>query len=270
VRRGLPSLALLLFASSALPAHATGQGVSLELRPKVGDTLTVRMDQEVEMVGTTRVASGDSVVRVTNGMHVVSRAIVERSDAAGTTMLAMTDSVVLQSSTAPSRALEEARQALVGQKVRVRVAPDGATELLGDDGGREDLRELFAQMPATLPRAKVDVGDRWTREMPLPPPGGTVKAVFRLDSLSRRGEVAWVSMTGAITRDSVPEPRSGATVQMTGRVTGTLTVDRARGWLTSSRTTIVVNSTMTPPSGGKGSPRRFRMRVTQWMRTDER
>jgi hypothetical protein len=267
VRRGLPLLALALLA---LPVRAAAQGVSLELRPKVGDTLTVRIDQEVEMVGTTRVASGDSVVRVTNGMHVVSRAVVERSDAAGTTMLAMTDSVSLTSSNAPSRALKEARQALVGQQVRVRVAPDGATELLGDDVGREDLRELFAQMPATLPREKVAVGDRWTREMPLPPPGGTVKAIFRLDSLSRRGEVAWVSMTGAITRDSVAEPRTGATVRMTGRVTGTLTVDRARGWLTSSRTTIVVNSTMTPPAGAKGAPARFRMRVTQWMRTEDR
>ena len=267
MRRALPTLGLLLLA---LPARAAAQGVSLELRPRVGDTLTVRMDQEVEMVGTTRVASGDSVVRVTNGMYVVSRAVVERSDGTGTTMLAMTDSVSLTSSNAPARALEEARQALVGQKVRVRVAPDGATELLGDDVGREDLRDLFAQMPATLPREKVAVGDRWTRAMPLPPPGGTVKAVFRLDSLSRGGEVAWVSISGAITRDSVPEPRSGARVNMTGRVVGTLTVDRARGWLTASRTTIVVNSTMSPPAGAKGPPMRFRMRVTQSMRTDDR
>ena len=270
----LLALALLPAAARAQSGSPSGaQTVSLQIRPRVGDTLHVRMDQEVEMTGTTRMGGADSTVRVVNALHVVSRAIVERSDPTGTTILTTTDSVALTSTATPPAQLEEARHALQGQQLHLRMAPDGATALVDSEGVRDDLRELFAQAPATLPREPVAVGDKWSREMSLPSPdgrpGGVLKAVFRLDSLTRRGEVAWVSMRGSITRDTTEGPQGGVKLATNGTVNGTLAVDRRRGWLVSSRTMIVVHSIMTPPPT-RGEPLHFRMRITQWTRTAEK
>ena len=140
--------------------------------------------------------------------------------------------------------------------MHLRVAPDGTTMLESADTGSvaPALRATLAQMPAMLPRKSVRVGRTWRCDvhLPLPPgQGGALKATFRLDSLSRNGDLAYVSLTGTLRRDAPP-------IVTTGLVTGTLLVDRRRGWLTDSRAKIHVTS------GG------MQMMITEWLRTTDR
>jgi hypothetical protein len=246
----------------------------------VGDTLRMRLDQQVEMTGTMQVPSGDTTVTRVNVTRVVAHSVVEGRDSAGTTMLAVTDSVFVADGASATPAgdgpHESPLRALEGRRVQLRVAPDGATRVVGgDDALGPELSALFAQMPATLPRGAVAVGDTWVRTMAIPssaaqpgaPSAGSLTATFRLDSTSRHGEVAHISMRGALTRSGASrELPKGGQLSMTGSVGGTLALDRRRGWLTDSRTTLTVHSVVTPPSGSAAKPMHVRMKVTQWLR----
>ena len=273
LRHALASLVLLLVAE----ATSGAQGVVLQIRPRLGDTLRMRLDQHVEMSATAKMRDADSTMSITSSLLVFTRAIVDGRDTAGTFMTATTDSVSLVSSGADSStAASEARRALLGRRVRLHVAPDGATEVIGGgEGVNPELRALFAQMPATLPRDEIVVGASWSRVMVIPLPGeqttkgaGTLKATFRFDSLSRDGDMAFLSMRGTLARAPSPAgDRYGATLTMTGAVTGSMIVDRRRGWLTDAHATFTVRSLLTPPPGSPVSPMRFRMKITQWMRS---
>jgi hypothetical protein len=131
------------------------------------------------------------------------------------------------------------------------------------------MAESMSAMPGLFPRRAVNVGDQWTREMPLPSGGplgtrgsGHVNAVFRLDSLDRGGNMAYVSMRGEI----LPDPSSQG-VDLSGSVRGAMQVDRGRGWMTDSRFTVMIRSLVTPPPSSGLAPMRFVTRVTQRLRT---
>jgi len=264
--------ALFTLLLLAVPAAAQ-QPVLLELRPRVGDTLHVRLDQQVEMSGTTRRAGADSTMTVTTTMRLLTSCVVERADAAGATVRATADSVSISSTGERAAETERARRSLQGRSVRLRIAPDGSAELVGDGGEPAELRALFTQMPATLPPRPVAVGESWTRTMEVPRPdaegdAGTLTATFRLDSLGRGGDVAYVTMRGSL--GSAAGRRRGAaaaTVEMSGVVVGSMTIDRRRGWMTDARTTLSVRSVVAPPPGTSGAPTHVRLKMTQWLRT---
>ena len=274
-RRALAGRVVLAACCLAAPALLDAQGVRIELRPRVGDTLRMRLDQKVEMTGTTRLAGADSTMTVVTDMRLLTHAVVEHSDSLATTVLAVTDSVsITTTSNAGAAPLEQARRRLEGRRIRLRVSPDGLTEVLPDPGSDDaELRSLFSQMPATLPKHAVAVGESWKRTMVMPIPGqsakggGTVRAVFRLDSLTKGGDMAWITMRGSLARDSAPEMAPGVKFSMSGSVAGSMIVDRRRGWVTSSRATITVRSTMIPPATSASEPMRFRMKVSQWLRS---
>lgn len=267
----------LVAACSLFAARvALAQSVSLRIGPPVGETLRMRLDQRVEMSGTTRMPQGDTTATIVTTLVVISRAFVERRDRDATILLASTDSVAASSNGADSATIAlEMRRALQGRRVRLRVAPDGATELI-DAGGEPNpqLTALFSQMPATLPSGAVEVGRSWSRAM-LAPIGGTpgtrsesggkVQATFTLDSLARNGELAFVSLAGTLSRP--PSQKNGwATLAMSGSMTGGLVVDRRRGWISEARMTYLVRSVVTPVAGDSTAAIRFRMKVTQWIR----
>ena len=89
-----------------------------------------------------------------------------------------------------------------------------------------------------------------------------MRAEFRLDSLGRHGELAYVSMRGEIVPD---DDRPGP--DLSGRVTGEMQVDRRRGWMTDSRFTLVVMSLVAAPPAPRLAPMRFLTKVTQRLRT---
>ena len=272
-RRGArAAVALLVVALCLLSAPLGAQrAVLLELRPRVGDTLHVRVDQRVEMSGAPE--GGDSARTVTTTMQLRTRCIVESADAEGATVVASTDSVTIASTGERPAEIERARRALQGRTVRLHLAPDGSAELV-DDGRRPpaELYALFERMPATLPPRAIAVGETWTRRLDLPGPdgatGGSLTATFRLDSLSHGGGLAYVSMHGSLGRS--PGARGGdssARVTMSGIVKGGMTIDRTRGWMTDARTTLTVTTVIAPPAGAAGPPMRVRLRMTQWLRT---
>lgn len=256
-------------------ANAQSQPVALRIEPPVGETMRMRLDQRVEMSGTTRTPAGDSTATVVTTLLVISRTFVERRDREASILLTSTDSVAASSSGADSLAVGlETRRAMQGKRVRLRIAPDGATEIVAGEGdGSAELNALFAQMPATLPNAPVAVGQRWSRVMVAPlgaapgaKEGGKLQATFRLDSLSRNGERAYVSLSGILSRP--PSAKDGwATLTMSGSMTGGIVIDRRRGWINDARMTYVVRSVVTPNSGGSADAMRFLMKVSQWVRS---
>jgi hypothetical protein len=254
---------------------AGAQPVALRIEPPVGATLRMRLDQRVEMSGTTRMPAGDSTATVITTLLVISRTFVERRDRDASILLTSTDSVAASSSGADSLAVaSEIPRAMQGKRVRLRIAPDGATEVVdGAAGGGSELNALFAQMPATLPNTPVAVGERWSRVMLAPvgttpgaKGGGKLQATFRLDSLSGSGERAYVSLVGILTRPASAKD-GWATLTMSGSMTGGLVIDRRRGWINDARMTYIVRSVVTPNSGGTADAMRFYMKVTQWVRT---
>jgi hypothetical protein len=240
------------------------QSVVLSIRPHAGDTLHMRYDQRVETVATTQRGRADTTTEVVSTLLVLSRTIVESSDSTGASIVAVTDSVAATSSGGriPESA-EDARRMLQGKEVRLRLSPDGATAA-EDSGANPEIRSLFAAMPAILPRAPTPVGRRWKREMDGPIGSAMghaeVKTTFQLDSLSRGGDLAYVSVRGTITQASNgPGPTKG---ESSGTVTGVVLLDLRRGWVTESRDRIVITSVMR----SRDATMRIKMTVTQWLR----
>lgn len=270
------AIALLLIAFPIATAGAQRRAVTLEIRPRAGDTLHMRLDQEVELTGTTRAGTADETKSIVTTMRLLARAIVQRVLSSGVVVQAVTDSVVVTSSDDHAPALlRQMRRSLVGRPVRMRVSPDGTCELLDAEragAAGQQLSGLVSLMPGTLPRGPVAVGDRWTRTMPLPVAAspdagsaGTVTATFRLDSLTEGGDLAWVSVHGTVTRDAVGAQRGGSRLTTSGTVAGIMQIDRRLGWMTGASAAVAVQSLLTPPAGSHHAPMRFHVRITQRM-----
>jgi hypothetical protein len=252
--------------------------VLLQIRPRVGDTLHLRLDQETELRG----MRGTSATTVTTTMRVFSRAIVERSAPTATYVRAVTDSIRLTTSDERARNLEdEARQSLEGRTMTLRISPDGTVSVTDSTGdASREVADAVSLMPAAFPRGPIAIGYTWTREMALPGGGhvtaggasasGWLHTKFRLDSLSRHGTIAYVSMRGEMSPDPAASARgSVGPVLENGTVTGTMLVDRVRGWLTESQFTVIAHSVVHVP-GSDDTVMRFETRVTQRMKTVEK
>ena len=260
--------ALAALGGAALPAVARAQvtPVTLQLRPRVGDVVRTRLDQVVEVTGTTKHGGQDTTVTVRTDLLVLTHSRVERADEQGATILAITDSVMLFTTGSADSWTDQTMRRLRGQRVRMRVAPDGAVAMSGKGGTMErELQALVAQMPALLPREPVVIGASWTRSMGVPLAGqpearlgAQVAATFRLDSLV--GDLAWISLSGTL------QPMKGADTEalptdLSGTVNGYVVVDRRRGWIIDASTTLNVRSTVAETRDAP--PMKFRMRIEQ-------
>ena len=278
-RRARYLLGVVLCLTRSYAAGA--QSVLLQIRPRVGDTLHLRLDQQTELTGTRSLGGSETVTTMTTTMRVYSRAIVERSAPSATYVRAVTDSIRLTTNDQRGLELEnEARQALEGRAMMLRISPDGTVSLAdtAEDASR-DIANALSLLPAALPRGPVEVGYTWSRDMPLPgrgrmSPGGAANGwlhtKFRLDSLSRRGTIAYVSMRGEMSPERDPGGLSSGTPELEkGSVSGTMLFDRTRGWLTESQFSVVAHSFVRVPST-ENTVMRFETRVTQHMKTTER
>lgn len=263
------AIVLLAVASPLL-----AQTVVLQIKPRSGDTLRMRLDQESEMSGVRRTPSGESGAMVLTTMKMFSRAIVEGSSEKGTVVLAVTDSVLLTTTDDHSRAAAAKAEAQMrGQRARFRVTPDGTVGTVDDADASREVAQVVSLMPATFPRSPIKVGESWIREMPVPAGlqlgaqlSGKLHVTFRLDSVTHGGEWAYVSMRGEMQPATGPGAASG-TVLERGMVNGTMLVDKKRGWLTESWFNIVVTTLQTfAPATGVLSMR-LQTRITQHMHT---
>ena len=282
-RRSLASVFLLAIAPGMTSRIASAQSVLLQIRPQVGDTLSVRMDQKVEMTGVPtgcvtgyggkrRKATPDQTTpsctegtrQMTSVTEVFSRAIVQSASIDGARVLALTDSIRTSLSSGNSKAVKPTRVRTNPGSMELRVATDGGAQVVDADAS-EELRAVFGQMPATLSRKPVAVGEQWTRQMRLPISTeagamGMVRATFRLDSLGRNGDIAYISMKGTLSHDH----RDGSDSELEGWMSGTMQLDRRLAWITDTRATIDVESTVKPATGGQ--PMRVRTKITQVLR----
>jgi len=266
-------LALLAFVF--LARTAPGQPVLLQIRPHIGDTLRMHLSQTVEMTGSTRRGGRDSSTgSMTTSIEVYTRAIAEQWTSGGTLMQSITDSVAMTPASAGSLA-DLRRRTMQAKRVWVRVSTDGAMEIVDDADPNSELRHIFGEMPAMLSRGPVAVGEKWTREMQIPLSGdpgtlGSVRATFRLDSLGKNGDVAYISMHGTMSRINVPgAPPPGAGYATSGVLSGTIQIDRRLGWITDSKSSIIVRSTIGDPAqkgAAQGAPMQVRTKITQWIR----
>jgi hypothetical protein len=212
---------------------------------------------------------------LTTSIEVFTRAIAERWTSNGTLMQTITDSVAM-SPASPASLADLRRRAMESRKVWLRVSTDGAMEMVDDGDPHSELRQIFGEMPAVLARNPVSVGEKWTREMQIPlssEPGamGAVRATFQLDSLAKNGDIAYISMRGTMSRINTPGAApAGPGYGTSGQLAGTIQIDRRLGWITDSRSSIIVSTTIAAGSARKGDPEREPMRVrtkiTQWIR----
>jgi len=266
---------LTLFAVGFLAQAALAQPVLLQIRPHIGDTLRMHLSQTVEITGTTPGARPDPIRSMTTSIEVFTRAIAHQWTSTGTLMQTITDSVAMNPASAASLA-ELRRKAMQAKRVWLRVSTDGAMEVVDNDGANRELRRIFGEMPAVLSRNVVSVGDKWMREMQIPlssEPGatGAVRATFQLDSLGRNGDIAYISMRGTMSRINTPGAApAGPGYGTTGQLAGTIQIDRRLGWITDSKSSIIVRSTIIANPSRRGeterAPMQVRTKITQWIR----
>ncbi|HEV2018354.1 MAG TPA: hypothetical protein VGQ98_08650 [Gemmatimonadaceae bacterium] len=252
----------------------SAQAVLLQIRPHIGDTLRMHLSQTVEMTGTTRGVRHDTT-SMTTSIEVFTRAIAEQYTSGGTLMQTITDSVAMTPASAASLA-DLKRRAMQSKPVLLKVSADGGMEMVDDGDLNSELRHLFGEMPAVLTRTPVAIGEKWTREMQIPlssEPGavGSVRATFRLDSLGRNGDIAYISMRGTMSRiNTSGAAPAGPGYGTSGQLSGTIQIDRRLGWITDSKSTIIVRSTIESPpdrrGDPKGEPMQVRTKITQWIR----
>jgi hypothetical protein len=269
------SFAAGLFALGLVATTASSQPVLLQIRPRIGDTLRMHLSQSVEMSGTTHRDGRDSSAgSMTTSIEVFTRAIAHQWTSGGTLMQSITDSVAMTPASAGSLA-DLRRRAMQAQRVWVRVSTDGAMEIVDADEANSELRHIFGAVPAMLAREPVAVGEKWSREMQIPLTGdpgklGTVRATFRLDSLGKNGDIAYISMHGTMSRVKPPAATDSAGYATSGTLSGSIQIDRRLGWITDSRSTIIVRSTIAAPPARRGAPRgapmQVRTKITQWIR----
>ena len=273
----LSPLALAFLLSPLAVSAALGQSVLLQIRPHIGDTLRMHLSQTVEMTGTNKSRGRDSTTSMTTSLEVFTRAIPNQWTSSGTLMQAITDSVKM--TPASQASIDDLkRRSMQARPVWLRVSTDGAMEIVDDADPNSELRHLFGEMPALLAREPVRVGSRWTREMQIPLSGdpgttGEVKATFRLDSLGRNGDIAYISLHGTMSRANAPSGQAqptGTGYMTSGTLTGTIQIDRRLGWITDSKSSIIVRSTIAQAAAPKGEPQsapmQVRTKITQWIR----
>ncbi len=250
-----------LIAVAAIAASvsvASGQSVTLEIRPRVGDTLSIRMDQLVEMTGTTR---GDTARSHAMETVVFTRAVPERRLINGTIVVGIADSVVMLPRVQGGAART---QRLGGNSTRMLIQQNGAVDILQSKSNSEDLRELFGQLPAMMPDDPIYVRGKWTREMPVPLSGdihgtGWVRTTFTLDSLSKSREIAFITLKGFLTHERLKDEAGERDAN--GTITGAIQLNRRLGWITDSKMTIVLESVVLSSAAGRKPNASDRMKV---------
>ncbi|HUO52233.1 MAG TPA: hypothetical protein VMT93_06930 [Gemmatimonadaceae bacterium] len=260
------------------PAAAAQGAVSLRIRPRAGDTIRTRYERDVVMTALTKVNGKDTSLVTSTSTLILARLIVQTSDAAGCTMLAVTDSVATL--TLGSQALspgESVRRAMQGRRVLLRVAPDGASSVVSAPGDLDAEVGAFVQaLPSVLPGGAVAPGATWQNAIAVPVAGETgagrgarLRVQYRLDSLTNGGALAYVALHGRITRDSADGTvRGGARMGSNGEITGAMVLDRRLGWWAASAVTVTLRSVITPAPGNDAPPVRVETRITQRLRTE--
>jgi hypothetical protein len=271
----MTGMAMALMAAGPSAGAAQGSAILLQIKPRQGDTIRVRLDQTVEIAGVARTGDQQPSVMESGTLVMHATLAIEAVDRAGATVVSVTDSVRVNTPpNSASAAVLAWAAAAANRAVRFRIATDGSAAIPNARGGAPPVGMVGAQMPATLPRRPIEPGTSWTSTMRVPlassvdPKGvATLTATFTFDSLSRSGELAFLSLRGRLIKgdDTPGGGKDGSQVETSGTVIGQVLIDRRRGWITDARTTFSLLSLVSPADRSK-RPMRVRMTISQWMR----
>lgn len=257
--------------------RASLDGVRLMVRPRVGDTLRLMVEQTVTTSqrrdANSAPAYGPLASRATlrsTRIQLFAHSLVEAADLSFTTLWVHSDSLVVGSGDAPDGA-RPVSTPIYGQTMRMKVTPDGAMRVIESSDGDAELGATLTSMPGLLPATAVSVGSEWARDMRLPTlpvagyrVDGVVQARLRLDSLTRDGRHAWISLEGTLHRDGpLRDLPAGTRVVTAGTMRGVMRVDRQRAWIMDARTVLEVQSEVASGPAGSSPPRVFDLRIVQ-------
>jgi hypothetical protein len=110
---------LVLATFAVAPAPASAQRYLLQLKPSLGDTLRMELEEQREHTGTTKLGGGDSSRTMLTRLRMFSRAIVQGKLRDAVTVLAIIDSVSFVTTD------QHARAAAAGQRMLFRLGEDG-------------------------------------------------------------------------------------------------------------------------------------------------
>ena len=269
----MPGVVALMIAPGPTE-YAQSNGVVLQVRPGAGDTIKVRLDQTVEMTGS---PGADGKAAVESGTLVLLATLaVESVDKEGATIVSVTDSLRVNSPPNSASGAVLAWAAMSANRaVRFRVAPNGAAYVPSGRGRCVPSAVAASHRPATLPSRAIAPGTSWNSVLQVPlassvdPKGtATLVATFTFDSLSRSGELAFLSLRGRLSKgegEASTQTEGRSTVETSGIVEGQVLLDRRRGWITDARTTFSLLSLVTPAEAGK-APVRVKTTISQWLR----
>lgn len=277
--------------------------ISLIVRPHVGDTLWLHLEQTMETrsapvtesraPSTASATTGSAATRQpatpapdygpvrdrsttqSTFTRLDAHSSVEFSDTRVTGLAVVTDSLSVRVGSGGQLGPERPVALAAGdRRTRVNVTADGAMSVAGPGSGSSTLAAGLSGMPPMLPSRPVAVGEKWERDVPLPSlpltgvrTDGIVHAEFRLDSLTRNGRFAYVSLTGTLRRTGAARDLPpGTQVATSGTLRGYLVLDRTRSWITEAETVIEVSSDVTPSAGAVAKGRSLDIRLLQRMR----
>lgn len=281
---------------SARAATSQARALSLRVAPALGDVLRLEMQQVIEMTGARKprqLLSGGTLVNPAPAadptsvgprrdrlptqvtiMDYYAHSTVESGDDTGSVLLAESDSLLVRTGMqGQSLVTQRLPVAASSEATRVRVSPTGAMTLMNASGRTAGVSATLSAMPAMLPDQPVRVGESWERDVTMPPlpltsfrADGVLRTTFTLDSTTRDGRDAYVSVRGVLHRDGTArELPAGSRVVTDGTLRGTLVLDRQRGWITDARTTISVRSDVVSTDDA-GPPMQLEIRISQRMR----
>ncbi len=267
--------------------------VLLRVNPETGDVLLLHMQQTVEMGGQ-RLASyslpqsgvqtmpereplrypprgprRSAVPTRITVMDFYAHSAVELSDNQGAVVATVVDSLWVKTGSQQQMRAQRMPMNTETKPTRIRVKPNGSMAMVDAPSNVASVGASLSAMPAMLPDGPVKVGDTWERDVDVPPlpvasyrADGVLHAIFRLDSISRTGREAFVSMRGTLRREGAPRdlPR-GTQVITDGIMSGTLLLDRVRGWITEADTVIdVISDVVGAPDAGQSMQIGIRIR----------
>lgn len=277
-------------------AKAAPERVSLVVRPHVGDTLWLRLEQTMETrsvpLSESRRRSNtgsisprppaargpeygpvrDPSISRTTLMRLNAHSMVESSDLKVTWLSAYTDSLFVRTGTGgqigPERPVSLSAS---DRRTRVNVSPDGAMNIVDARANGAAVAAGLSGMPPMLPSKSVAVGEVWERDITLPSlpiaglrAEGIVHVRFRLDSLTRAGRLAFVSLEGTLKREGAGRDLpAGTQLATSGVLKGFLILDRTRGWITDAETVIQVQSDIIPGAADESRARSVDIRLRQ-------
>ena len=217
----------------------------------------------------------DPSISQTTLMRLNAHSLVESSDLKATWLSARTDSLFVRTGSGGQLGPERpVRLSFGDRRTRINVTLDGAMTIVDAGANTAAIAAGLSGMPPMLPGRAIAVGEQWERDIVLPSlpmvglrTDGVVHARFRLDSLTRAGRMAYVSLTGTLRREgAVRDLPPGTQVATSGVLRGYLILDRTRGWITEAETVIEVQSDVTPGPGDEGKARSLDIRLLQKVR----